>query len=90
MWLAIENDDRFKPYLPKGGMAEAARIVVERLEREPIRRDGPDMIAGFLVIVRKPLEAHRHPAAALDGTSERADPLERLDEAVNDGPSLPV
>jgi pimeloyl-ACP methyl ester carboxylesterase len=33
MWRSIEQDDKFKPFLPEGGMAEAARVVIERLER---------------------------------------------------------
>lgn len=33
MWHHIEQDERFKPYLPKGGMAEAAQKVMEKLER---------------------------------------------------------
>ena len=36
MWRVVDADPRFKPYLPEGGMAEAARTVIERLEREPI------------------------------------------------------
>ena len=36
MWRVVDADPKFKPYLPKRGMAEAARIVIERLEREPI------------------------------------------------------
>ena len=37
MWRTLEQDPRFKPYLPDGGMAEAARVVIERLEREPLK-----------------------------------------------------
>ncbi len=37
MWRTLDQDPRFKPYLPKGGMAEAARVVIERLEREPLK-----------------------------------------------------
>ena len=76
------------PYLRS--CLERHGLTVERLEREPIRRDGSDMITGFLVIARKPLEAHRRPAASSDQTSGKADPLERLDETLNDGPPLPV
>lgn len=36
MWRTIDEDERFKPFLPEGGMAEAARAVIQRLEREPI------------------------------------------------------
>jgi pimeloyl-ACP methyl ester carboxylesterase len=37
MWRTVEQDARFTPYLPDGGMAEAARVVIERLEREPLK-----------------------------------------------------
>lgn len=46
IWRAVDQDDRFKPYLPEGGMAEAARVVIERLEREPIRLTGKDSESG--------------------------------------------
>lgn len=36
MWMTIDEDERFRPYLPPGGMAEAALRVIERLEREPL------------------------------------------------------
>jgi pimeloyl-ACP methyl ester carboxylesterase len=37
IWWEAEQDERFKPYLPPGGIAEAAREVVRRLEREPVK-----------------------------------------------------
>lgn len=37
MWRTVDQDERFKPYLPEGGIAEAARVLIERLEQEPIR-----------------------------------------------------
>lgn len=36
MWRFVESHRRFKRYLPPGGMCEAARVVIERLEREPL------------------------------------------------------
>ena len=51
MWRTIDEDDRFKPYLPKGGMAEAARVVIERLEREPITLEVPNRESGKLEVV---------------------------------------
>ena len=36
MWRTVDDDARFAPYLPPGGMAEAALAVIERLEREPL------------------------------------------------------
>jgi pimeloyl-ACP methyl ester carboxylesterase len=37
MWWEAEQDERLKPYLPPGGLMAAARAVIERLEREPLR-----------------------------------------------------
>ena len=46
MWWVVEQDKRFKPYLPEGGMAEAARVVIERLERGPIQLEVDDPETG--------------------------------------------
>ena len=46
MWRTIEEDPRFEPYLPEGGMGEAARVVIERLEREPLRLEVTDRKTG--------------------------------------------
>jgi pimeloyl-ACP methyl ester carboxylesterase len=37
MWWEAEQDPRLKPYLPTGGLWAAARDVLRRLEREPVR-----------------------------------------------------
>ena len=37
MWWEAEKDSRLKPYLPKGGLMEAAREVLRRLERAPVQ-----------------------------------------------------
>ena len=37
VWKTIDQDPKFKPYLPPGGMAEAAETVIKRLETEPIK-----------------------------------------------------
>ena len=37
MWRFIDKDKRFKPYLPAGGMEEAAEAVIARLENGGIR-----------------------------------------------------
>ena len=34
-WKAAENDPRFKPYLPEGGIEAAAETVMQRLEKLP-------------------------------------------------------
>jgi pimeloyl-ACP methyl ester carboxylesterase len=36
MWWEAEKDLRLKPYLPPGGIAAAARAVLQRLERAPV------------------------------------------------------
>jgi len=46
MWRAVEADERFAPYLPPGGMAEAARVVIERLEREPWKLEVTGRVSG--------------------------------------------
>lgn len=40
MWLYLEDDERFQPYLPPGGIAEAVRVVRDRLDREPLNLKG--------------------------------------------------
>jgi pimeloyl-ACP methyl ester carboxylesterase len=37
MWWEAEKDPRIKPYLPEGGLAAAARDVLRRLERAPVK-----------------------------------------------------
>lgn len=37
MWSWIDKDSRFKPYLPPGGMNQAAEMVIERLENTPVK-----------------------------------------------------
>src|SRR5262249_13994066 len=37
MWWEAEKDPRLKPYLPPGGLMAAAREVLRRLERTPVR-----------------------------------------------------
>ena len=49
MWRAVDSDGRFIPYLPEGGMAEAARVVIERLERQPIPLQRKDAESGEMV-----------------------------------------
>jgi pimeloyl-ACP methyl ester carboxylesterase len=46
MWRTVDADERFRPYLPDGGMAEAARVVVERLEREPLAIESVGRVSG--------------------------------------------
>ncbi len=53
IWRNLEEDERFQPYLPEGGMSEVAETVIERLENggikvfadeqtKPVRILGPD------------------------------------------------
>ena len=37
MWWEAEKDPRFKPYLPPGGLMAAARQVIRRLEKSPVK-----------------------------------------------------
>ncbi|MBN37162.1 MAG: hypothetical protein CMI29_01730 [Opitutae bacterium] len=37
IWKSIDEDPRFKPYLPPGGMEFAAETVIKRLETDPIK-----------------------------------------------------
>lgn len=37
MWWEAEKDPRLKPYLPPGGLMQAAREVLRRLERAPVQ-----------------------------------------------------
>lgn len=37
MWWEAEKDPRLQPYLPPGGLMAAAREVLQRLQREPVR-----------------------------------------------------
>ncbi|MDG2013236.1 MAG: alpha/beta hydrolase [Pirellulaceae bacterium] len=36
-WESIDKDARFHAYLPEGGMQEAAEVVLQRLESQPIK-----------------------------------------------------
>lgn len=36
MWWEVEQDPRFKPFLPPGGLSAAARDVLRRLEDKPV------------------------------------------------------
>jgi pimeloyl-ACP methyl ester carboxylesterase len=49
MWKVVDKDPRFAPYLPPGGMAEAAETVIKRLEEKPI-----EVSANSLLGVGKP------------------------------------
>lgn len=48
MWWEAEKDPRIKPYLPEGGLAAAAREVLRRLERAPVKVTvkAPDLKTG--------------------------------------------
>src|SRR5688500_18794691 len=46
MWRSLDEDPQFMPYLPQGGMAEAAQTVIQRMEREPLRVALKDRVSG--------------------------------------------
>ena len=49
MWWEAEKDARIKPYLPSGGIAAAARAVLQRLERAPVEVKVKDNKTGEMV-----------------------------------------
>jgi pimeloyl-ACP methyl ester carboxylesterase len=49
MWREAEQDERLKPYLPPGGIAAAARAVLQRLERAPVEVKVKDNKTGEMV-----------------------------------------
>jgi hypothetical protein len=51
MWWEIEKDPRWQPYLPPGGLMGAAREVLRRLERAPVRAQVKDDKTGETVTV---------------------------------------
>ncbi len=67
MWRSVESNRRYKRYLPEGGMVEAARVAIERLEREPIEitTEGPDGEPVKVVIGREDFP-WRNPAEILE------------------------
>ena len=67
-------------------LAERHGLTIERLDLEPIRRDGADLITGFLVIARKQSDTGLRPAvpqAFAAGSTVSAD---RYLETLNDIP----
>lgn len=67
IWRSIESDRRFEEYLPEGGMDEAARVVIERLEREPIKlyREATDDQERRLIAVLGPEDFPWHDPAQI-------------------------
>jgi len=51
MAKVVERDPAFAPYLPAGGLLAAARTVIDRLEREPIRVRVRDSAADSTVTI---------------------------------------
>ncbi len=54
IWESVEENRRFKRYLPPGGIAEAAAVVIARLEREPLRIEVPVSDGDPLVVTLGP------------------------------------
>jgi len=46
MASVVDQDSLFKPYLPSGGLMAAARAVIVRLEKEPVRVEITDSATG--------------------------------------------
>jgi pimeloyl-ACP methyl ester carboxylesterase len=51
MWWEAEKDPRLKPYLPAGGLMAAAREVLQRLEREPVKVSVKNEKTGELITI---------------------------------------
>ena len=51
MWWEAEKDPRFKPYLPPGGLAQASRDVLRRLDKAPVQVSVKDPKSGGKVTV---------------------------------------
>ncbi len=56
MWWEAEKDPRLKPYLPAGGLMQAAREVLRRLERGPLKVQVKDPKTGMPITVTLGLE----------------------------------
>lgn len=66
IWSSLEENRRFKKYLPEGGIAEAARVVIERLEREPLRIEATDESGKAVTVVLGPADFPRDPVEILE------------------------
>ena len=51
MWWTAEQDPKFKPFLPAGGIAGAVRAIIKRLEQAPLRVPVKDERTGATVTV---------------------------------------
>ena len=51
MWWEAEKDPQLKPYLPTGGLMAAAREVLQRLERGPVKVSVKNEKAGEVVAI---------------------------------------
>ncbi|MBC7281664.1 methyltransferase [Hoeflea sp.] len=71
------------------GLLEKHSLVVERLDREPIRRDGAAMIEGYLVIARRRAEAGLSPTGRPTMLPGAGDPADLPDDTTG-GPSYPM
>jgi hypothetical protein len=66
-WFEAEQDPRFKPYLPPGGLAAAAREVLRRLDQAPVKAHVKDERAGETVTITLGREDFQRNSSMLDG-----------------------
>jgi pimeloyl-ACP methyl ester carboxylesterase len=66
-WFEAEQDARFKPYLPPGGLAAAAREVLRRLDHAPVKAPVKDEKTGETVTITLGREDFQRNSSMLDG-----------------------
>lgn len=71
-----------------GALLERHGLTIERLRREPIRRDGETVIEGLLVIARKQDIDVEYASPRLDPAVQTGTPLGLADEAIDLAPPL--
>jgi len=75
MWSHVDQDPRFQPYLPEGGMAEVAEVVLARLANSPPRLTAKHPESGKDVSITMGLAdfPYLNPAGILEMYHERWD-----------------
>jgi pimeloyl-ACP methyl ester carboxylesterase len=65
---AVDQDSAFRPHLPPGGVMAAARVVLDRLERQPVTIGKDDSTSGEMALVIGAEDFRRHVPAANDAS----------------------
>jgi pimeloyl-ACP methyl ester carboxylesterase len=66
-WFEAEQDPRFKPYLPPGGLAAAAREVLRRLDQAPVKAPVKNEQTGETATITLGREDFQRNSSMLDG-----------------------